>query len=118
MSSGTPSFAIEERPATAGHRLALSGAMCAENASLLQIVVARICGGRRTRLVLDLRALTAIDSVGMHCLAAAFGTAQEYGHELELVPGSRIADVHELSAVLAELPLLAPDDGGADGTRI
>jgi anti-anti-sigma factor len=118
MSSENPSFAIEERPSTGGRRLALSGAMGASDASLLQSVIARICDGRRTRVVLDLRALTSIDSVGMHCLAAAFDTAQEHGHELELVPGSRIGDVHELTEVLAGLPLHAPGDGHVDGMSL
>lgn len=116
MSSDQPSFAIEEHASTAGRRLVLRGAMRPADSSLLQSVVARICSGRRTRIVLDLRALTAIDSAGMHCLTAAYETAREHGHELELVPGSQIEDVHQMIEVLAELPLLAPVNGNATGS--
>lgn len=114
MSSEQPSFAIEERSSAGGRRLVLRGAMRPVDASLLQSVFARLCDGPRTRIVLDLRELTAIDSAGMHCLTAAYETAREHGHDLEIVPGSQIEDVHQLIELLAELPLLASTESQAD----
>jgi anti-anti-sigma factor len=111
VSSEQQTFAIQERSSTAGRRLLLRGAMRPTDASLLQSAFARICDGRRTRIVLDLRELTSIDSAGMHCLIAAYETAREHGHELEITPGPRIEDVHQLIDVLAELPLLTPPRG-------
>ncbi len=115
MSSEPQSFAIEEHPSEANCRLVLRGAMRPAHASLLQSVFARICDGRRSRIVIDLHELTAIDSVGMHCLAAAYETARAHGHDLEIAPGPRIDDVHQLAERLAELPLLASRDGRGDG---
>lgn len=108
MSAQKPSFAIEEHPLAAGRCLVLRGAMHLADTSQLQGAFARLCDGRRTRIVLDLRELTAIGSAGMHCLTSAYETAREHGHELEVIPGSRIEDVHQLIEVLAGLPLLGP----------
>lgn len=107
MSSETTGFAIEEMPAEAHHRLVLRGAMGHADGSQLQSTMDRICAGRRTRIVLDLRQLESIDSAGMHCLTAAYQTAKEHGHELDVAPGSPIEGVQQLIDVLAGLPLLA-----------
>ncbi len=106
-----PDFAIEEYASEGNRGLVLRGTMRVADSSLLQNTIARIVEGRRTRIVLDLRELKAIDSSGMHSLVAAFETAREHGHDLETVPGSRIRDVHQLIGLLAELPLLASADG-------
>ena len=78
------------------------------DASQLQSVMDRLCAGRRTRIILDLGRLVSIDSSGMHCLTAAFQTAREYGHELDVTPGSQIEEVHQLIEMLADLPLGHP----------
>ncbi len=111
MSAQEPGFAIEERSLAPDRCLVLRGMMRLADASQLQSAFARLCDGRRTRIVLDLRELTAIDSAGMHCLTSAYETAKEHGHELEVIPGSRIEHVHQLIEVLAGLPLLEPVDG-------
>lgn len=109
-----PDFAIEEYASEGNLGLVLRGSMRMADSSLLQNTIARICEGRRTRILLDLRELTAIDSTGMHCLISAFETSRERGHDLEVVPGSEIHDVHDLIGLLAELPLLARS-AGRDG---
>jgi ABC-type transporter Mla MlaB component len=114
MSYGKRKFAIEERSSASDHFLVLRGAMGPADASQLRGVIDRICGGRRTRVVLDLRGLTSIDSAGMHCLSAAYDAACEHGHLLEVMPGSRIENAHQMIDVLAGLPLQALGDG--DGT--
>jgi anti-anti-sigma factor len=115
MSKGKLKFAIEERPSADNHGLVLRGALRPADASQLQSAVARICEGRRTRVVLDLRELASIDSAGMHCLIAAYDAIRERGHELEVPPGSQIEDVHQLIEVLAGLPLLVAEGGRPSG---
>ncbi len=110
MPSERSKFAIQEMPTAAQHRLMLSGVMGHPDASQLQSVMDRICVGQRTRIILDLSELASIDSSGMHCLTAAYQTAIEHGHELDVVPGSQIEEVCQLVEVLASLPLAAPAD--------
>lgn len=110
MTSEKPKFAIEELPARAHHRLVLRGAMGPADTTQLQSAIARICTGRRTRIILDLRQLASIDSAGMHCLTAAYQAAREHGHELDVVPGSQIEEAHQLIEVLESLPLHALAD--------
>jgi anti-anti-sigma factor len=109
------SFAVEEVPSGASRRLLLRGAMQLADAPLLQSVIARVSAGPRTRIVLDLGQLTSIDSAGMHCLMAAYETARQHGHELEVPPGLRIRDVRELTEVLESLPLHAATAHGLNG---
>jgi anti-anti-sigma factor len=103
-------FTIEEDGSGGRRRLRLRGGLDVIAAPQLQGAVARLCAGPRATIVLDLRELSSVDSVGMHALMAAYETTREHGHELRTLPGARIEDVRELTTVLAGLPLLALAD--------
>ena len=77
-----------------------------------QGAINRLCEGARATIVIDLRELTSVDSVGMHTLMAACEAASDRGHDLRVLPGARIRNVQELTDVLAGLPLL--DSAGSD----
>jgi anti-anti-sigma factor len=103
-------FAIREEDSEGRRRVILHGKLDPLAVPQLQGAIARLCTGRRTTIVLDLRPLSSVDSAGMHALVAAYETMREHGHDLRMLPGATIADVHELADVLAGLPLLAPAD--------
>jgi anti-anti-sigma factor len=108
-------FAIEEDGDGRHRRLILRGRLDLLSVPRAQGAIARLCEGARATVVLDIRALSSVDSVGMHVLIAAFEAASERGHDLRVLPGARIRDVRDLTDVLAGLPL--PDVNDADTGR-
>ena len=65
-----------------------------------------------SRLVVDLRRLTFMDSTGVRLLLDVHDAAGRDGHELVVVNGSRpVARVLELTGVDRLLPLVNEDDG-------
>ncbi|HUA75825.1 MAG TPA: STAS domain-containing protein [Solirubrobacteraceae bacterium] len=105
---GEQAFAIEEDRSEGRRRVILRGNLDPSAIPQLQGAIVRLCEGRRATVVLDLRELGSIDSVGMHAVMAAYETMRERGHDVRVLPGARVRDVQELTTVLAGLPLLAP----------
>jgi anti-anti-sigma factor len=85
------------------HTLALTGELDIDSASKLEEAVREVCASG-TRLVIDLRKVTFMDSTGLRVLIVAGTLCEEKGHELGIIPGEDIQRVLEISGLDRVLP--------------
>lgn len=102
------------------HTLILTGELDRRSAHALEAEIERLCEEGVTGITLDLRELTYIDSIGVAVIVYRSGLCKRRGHDLALVPGSRMIQrafetagvekllaFHEDEVVATRLPALA-----------
>ena len=109
-----PSFGIDTTHARGIIRLAVRGELDLASAPALDVAL-RDADADGTRVVLDLRGLTFIDSTGLRTVLQADARARSDGHELLIVRGGAavhrvfvMAGVAELVPLVDEPPADAP----------
>ena len=110
-----PSFALQVVKSGSETRLQPSGELDIATTPALEEAIAEATSEPGASLVLDLRALTFMDSTGLRALAQANTRAGDSGIALSIIRGPRqIERVLEISGLGALLPLVdAPPDGDA-----
>lgn len=114
---GTPRFQLQELVDGGEHTLALTGEVDMVTAPGVEEAVGRLCVEGTTRIVLDLREVTFIDSSGLRAILSADGLCRRRGCEFSLVPGpEQVQSLFEMTGVAELLPFrtderpqLAPD---------
>ena len=106
MSSRGPNSAplsIRNTVRAGRHTIALTGELDLDSANKLEKAVREVCASG-TRLVIDLREVTFMDSTGLRVLIVAGTLCEEKGHELRIIPGEDIQRVLEVSGLDRVLP--------------
>jgi anti-anti-sigma factor len=110
------SFATEEqrraprKPAVRAHTLILTGELNHRSAHALETEIERLCGEGVTRITLDLRQLTHIDSIGVAVIAFRCKLCQRQGLGFTLIPGTRLIHrAFEQAGVAETLPFQEDD---------
>jgi anti-anti-sigma factor len=114
---GTPRFQLHELVEGGEHTLVLTGEVDMVAAPGVEQAVGRLCVEGTTRIVLDLREVTFIDSSGLRAILSADGLCRQHGCEFSLVPGpEQVQGLFEMTGVAELLPFqtderrqLAPD---------
>lgn len=114
---GTPRFQLQELVNGGEHTLVLTGEVDMVAAPGVEEVVARLCVEGTTRIALDLREVTFIDSSGLRAILGADRLCRQHGCEFSLVPGTeQVQSLFEMTGVAELLPFqsderpqLAPD---------
>jgi anti-anti-sigma factor len=87
------------------HTLILTGELTHRSAHALEVEIERLCEEGVTSITLDLRQLTAIDSIGAAVVAFRCGLCQRQGYGFALIPGSRsIQRAFEQAGMISLLP--------------
>jgi anti-anti-sigma factor len=87
------------------HTLILTGELTHRSAHALEVEIERLCEEEVTSITLDLRQLTAIDSIGAAVIAFRCGLCQRQGYGFTLIPGSRsIQRAFEQAGMISLLP--------------
>jgi anti-anti-sigma factor len=87
------------------HTLILTGELTHRSAHALEVEIERLCEEGVTSITLDLRQLTAIDSIGAAVIAFRCGLCQRQGYGFALIPGSRsIQRAFEQAGMISLLP--------------
>ena len=113
----TPRFHLQDLVNGGEHTLALTGEVDMVAAPQVDETVRRLCVEGTTRIVLDLREVSFIDSTGLRAMLTADGLCRQHGCELSLIPGSeQVQGLFEMTGVAGLLPFqsgerpqLAPD---------
>lgn len=113
----TPRFQLDDLADGGEHTIALMGEVDMVAAPEFEEAVRRLCVAGTTRIVLDLRKVTFIDSTGLRAMLTADGLCRQHRCELSLIPGSeQVQGLFEMTGVAgllpfqsAERPRLAPD---------
>jgi anti-anti-sigma factor len=113
----TPRFQLQDLADGGEHTLTLLGEVDMVAAPKVEEAVRRLCVEGTTRIVLDLREITFIDSTGLRAMLAADELCRQHRCELSLIPGSeQVQGLFEMTGVAgllpfqsAERPQLAPD---------
>jgi anti-anti-sigma factor len=91
------------------HTLIPTGKLDHGSAPILEAEIDRLCSSGVTSLVLDLRELTYVDSIGVTVLAFRCKLCKRRGYDLRLIPGSRLMQrAFEAAGVTDLLP--TPED--------
>ena len=77
-------------PGVRAHTLIPTGELDRRSAPMLEAEIERFFETGVTRLTLDLRELTYIDSIGVAVIAFRWRLCKRQGHDLALIPGSRL----------------------------
>ncbi len=102
-----PSFALQVVKSGSETRLQPSGELDIATTPALEEAIAEATSEPGASLVLDLRALTFMDSTGLRTLAQTNARAEPGGFSLQIVRGSRqIERVLQISGLEALLPLV------------
>jgi anti-sigma B factor antagonist len=100
-----PQFSCHAKPIEAGVVLVLRGELDLAVAETFVSRVDEAFGANGHRLVVDLRALTYLDSTGLHCLLGLAERARRSDVELALVPGPKsVMRLFEITHTLDVLP--------------
>jgi anti-anti-sigma factor len=113
----TPRFHLQYLVDGGEHTLVLTGEVDMVAAPEVEEAVRRLCVEGTTRIVLDLREITFIDSTGLRAMLTADGLCRQHRCELSLIPGSeQVQGLFEMTGVArllpfqsVERPQLAPD---------
>jgi anti-anti-sigma factor len=101
----TPRFQLQDLADGGEHTLALTGEVDMVAVPEVEEAVRRLCVEGTTRIVLDLREVTFIDSTGLRAMLTADGLCRQYRCELSLIPGSaQVQGLFELTGVADLLP--------------
>ena len=93
-------------------RLALSGELDVVTAPALDAAVERLLSAQVESLLLDLRAVSFIDSSGLRTVLTAWDSCREASREFLLIPGDGAClRLFRITGVLDDLPLWEPESG-------
>ena len=107
-----PAFDIQVVQDGRSMRIAPTGELDIATTPALEQAIAEATGTPGTKLVLDLRSLTFMDSTGLRTLAQTNARAEDDGFTLSIVRGPRQIDrVLEISGLGALLPLVEAPPG-------
>jgi anti-anti-sigma factor len=95
---------------TRTHTLVLTGELTYRSAHALEVEIERLCDEGVTGIILDLRQLTCIDSVGVAVISFRRRLCQRQGYGFALIAGSRFIDRAFEQAGLADLLPHRDDD--------
>jgi anti-anti-sigma factor len=99
---------------TWNHTLILTGELNHRSAHSLELEIERLCEEGVTDITLDLRDLTAIDSVGVAVIAFRCGLCEKRGYGFRLIRGPQtVQRGFEQAGVLGMLPFEDGDETGA-----
>jgi anti-anti-sigma factor len=107
-------FGIQQVVVGRHHTLVLTGELDVASAAMLRVALAHIPMGADTRLVLDLRRLSLIDSVGIRAVLVAQELCAQCEAEFALTPGrARVQRVFEMCDLLDRLPFRGDEGYGS-----
>ena len=113
FSQPPPDGVLEIQDVVSGYQqtLRLVGELDLCSAPMLDAAVRRIClGGTATAMVLDLGAVTFMDSTGLRTMLGAKTLCGTYGIEFRVLPGpAQVQRLFEITGVQDLLPLATPD---------
>jgi anti-sigma B factor antagonist len=102
-----PGFGVHVREGPRSVVVVLRGELDLSALPVLAEAVARARSLGREHLVVDLAALTFIDSSGLHALVQLHGRLRDAATELSILPGDpAVQRVFELTGLLATLPFV------------
>jgi anti-anti-sigma factor len=105
------------KPAVRAHTLILTGELNHRSAHALETEIERLCGEGVTRITLDLRQLTRIDSIGVAVISFRCRLCRRQGFGFTLIPGSRSVHRAFERAGVAEMLPFQDDDIAARRLR-
>jgi anti-anti-sigma factor len=105
------------KPAVRAHTLILTGELNRHSAHELETEIERLCGESVTRITLDLRQLTYIDSIGVAVIVFRCKLCQRQGFGFMLIPGTRLIHRAFEQAGVAEMLPFQDDDIAARRLR-
>jgi len=92
------------------HTLILAGELDLATAAALATAVEHLCADGASRIVLDLRRLTFIDSTGLRTILHGLALCELHGRELSLIGGSQSTQrLFEITGLAAKLPFIDPE---------
>jgi anti-anti-sigma factor len=105
---------IEDVRGSRRRTLELTGELDLVTAPALEAAVQRVRDDDTSELVLDLRQVVFMDSSGLRTVLAAWDACREDGREFFLIPDrGACRRLFEITGVLDDLPLRAPDEAPA-----
>lgn len=112
--AGVPSakaFTVEVRRGESASIVVPVGELDLANVDLVEESLQQLAGGGMTRIVLDLRRLSFIDSTGIRLVLRWQVRSREAGFVFELVQGPpEVERVFHVSGLLDRLPFIAPNE--------
>ena len=98
-------------------RIALSGEVDIGNAARLQSALRQVCEGGASRVELDLRGVTFMDSAGLRVLIEAMDVCSHHDLRLRMFASPWLEHLFEVTGLSAVIPLHAErDDPGGQGS--
>ncbi len=98
------SFVIREQSRAGHHELTIEGELDLAAAYDLEAALSRICEGGATQIVLDLRGVSFMDSMGMRSLLTARDLCEGHGVELGMIPNPALHKIFEVTGLVDALP--------------
>jgi anti-anti-sigma factor len=113
VDAGT-NFGVQQVVVNGRHTLVLTGELDVASAPTLGGALAHIPMDADTRLVLDLRGVSLIDSIGMRAVLVAQELCAQSGAEFALIPGQpQVQRVFEMCGLLDRLPFRGDEGYGS-----
>lgn len=110
MNSQHPYLTIEVTSTPKAHTIALNGEADLLGAPNIEAALADAATGEAQRIILDLRALTFIDSSGLRALMRGHEQCIARSYELQILPGpANVQRLFELSGMNEILPFYEDD---------
>ena len=101
------------------HTLVLAGELDLRSARTLEAEIERLCEEGVTRIVLDLRELARIDTIGVAVIAFRCGHCARHGYEFALIAGAPSVQIaFEEAGVLDSLPFVPAGASGAEESEL
>ncbi|MGH2864345.1 MAG: STAS domain-containing protein [Solirubrobacteraceae bacterium] len=99
---------VQDDAQSTGHTLSLSGELDLASAAELEAAIVRLCRDGAQRIVLDLEALTFIDSTGLRAILYAIEMCAAQGCGFHITPGPvQVQRLFAVAGVLDSLPFVA-----------
>jgi anti-anti-sigma factor len=111
QSAPSPSFFCDVRPERDRVIVAVAGELDLDAAPRVAATVDELVDAGFAHVVVDLRALTFLDSSGLQALLSARASAERRGSALSLVPGPRA--VHQVFELTGTESMFCFDDAGS-----
>ena len=113
--SAAAGLTVRDIAAGTEHRLLLAGELDIASAPILEATIASLCDNGTTRIVLDLRDLTFMDSTGLRALLAADRLCAANGQTFSLAGASPpVQRLFELTGVSGALQFEPEGSGQAE----
>lgn len=97
-------FSIREESGDGERRMFLTGELDLAAAQELEPAIARGFASSLPRIVLDLREVTFMDSMGLRALLTARDQCEEQGVELSVIPTEAVLKIFEVTGLVDEMP--------------